>query len=134
MPINQRIDREIDAVTGTTTFPVAFSGSAVAYVANEWVVIYSRTVSKYTMIKGLKITNAGTGLEGHAFRICSPAGNNIFSDWKVDTANTFTSDTEMTFTKTIDIRAGETFTIEVYCTATTDATAQVTSLKVIEVG
>lgn len=132
MPTNQRLDREIDAITGTTSY-VKYTGSAVAYVAATWVAIWTRTVTVHTEIKGLNITNAGTGLAGHAFRICSPAGVNIFSDWQTATSNTFTSGTEMTFTRTINIRSGQQYTIEVYCTATTDATATVTSLKVIEI-
>jgi hypothetical protein len=126
------VDTKMEALANVTTSFKPYAGTAVAYVAGSWVSIFEKTVTARTQIKALTITNAGTGLTGHAYRICSPPGTPIFSEWKSDTECTFTSGVEKIMDEVIQIKKGGTFSIEVYCTATTDATATLTSIKVIE--
>jgi hypothetical protein len=130
--LETKVDAKMqETILGTTSYKY-YTGSPTAYVANSWVTIFSMTTTKTTRIKALTITNAGTGLTGAAYRICSPPGTTIFSQWRTDTDSTFTSGLEQIMDEIIQIKKGDTFSVEVYCTATTDATATLNSIKVIE--
>lgn len=124
------VDVEIDEIRGTTDF-VTYTGSAVSYIASSWVAIYSGTATERLSLVAVTITNAGAGLVGEAFRFKS--GVRIFDGW-LGTSNTFTSGTEKVLELPFEIGKGLGYSVEVYCSATTNATATLTSLKCISKG
>jgi hypothetical protein len=124
-----QLDKELDIIRGKSYFVTKGPSSPVAYVANTWVDLFSFKTSYMTRIKAIKLTNDASP-SGHAFRICSPAGEVVFDGWE-GTNNTFTSGTRLVLDEYLQIPKGQEVVIQVYCT-TASGNVTLDELNVIE--